>query len=55
MYYEGDTDVVYVILKVDNGSVLPDARITQVIENPMQYFAENRWNLSGESLRASWK
>ena len=33
-----DSEDVYVILKVDNAAVISDARITQVIKNPLQYF-----------------
>lgn len=47
---------VYVILKVDNAAVLPDARITQVIENPLKYFLEGQMAITCDGMmRASWK
>lgn len=56
MYFESDTDTAYVILKIDNTIVLRDARITQVIENPLRYFIEGEMILSSDAvMRASWK
>lgn len=56
MHFEADTDTAYVILKIDNIIVLRDARITQVIENPLQYFIEGKMILSSDGpMRAFWK
>lgn len=56
MYLETDPDIVYVILKVDNAIIVRDARITQVIENPLRYFVEGEMDFSCDGMmRASWK
>jgi hypothetical protein len=53
---DSDSEDVYVILKVDNAAVISDARITQVIKNPLQYFLDGHMNISSDGvLRASWK
>ena len=55
MYFEQDSDNVYVILKVDNAMILRHARVTQVIENPLQYFVEGRMTFNSDAMmRASW-
>ena len=47
---------IYVILKVDNVAVVRDARITQVIKNPLTYFLEGKMDITCDSMiRASWK
>jgi hypothetical protein len=56
IYFGEDSDIAYVILKVDNATVLRHARITQVIENPLRYFFEGHMSLSSDAMmRASWK
>jgi len=51
-----DRDQVYVILKVDNAAIIRDARITQIIENPLQSFLDGRMDFSCDGMmRASWK
>lgn len=56
MFKRQNTEDVYVILKVDNAAVVQDARITQIIENPLQYFLDERMDISSDSvMRAAWK
>jgi hypothetical protein len=56
MHRKTEDGIVYVILKVDNAIVIRDARITQVIENPSQYFLDGRMDFrGGGAMRASWK
>lgn len=56
MYFEPETHTAYVILKIDKATIIREARITQVIENPLRYFVEGQMNLSSDAvMRASWK
>lgn len=56
MYFEPTGDTLYVIVKVDHAIVVRDARITQVIENPLRYFVEGQMVFSSDAMmRASWK
>ena len=56
MYFEPTVDTVYVIVKVDHAIVVHEAHITQVIENPLQYFIEGQMVFSSDAMmRASWK
>lgn len=44
------------ILKIDNAAVAKDAKITQVIENPLRYFLDGEMDFSCVgTMRASWK
>ena len=55
MYFEQDSDDVYVILKVDKTIVMREARVIQIIENPLRYFIEGQMTFSSDAtMRASW-
>ena len=56
MYLENGGGYRAVTLKVDNAIAIPDARITQIIENPFRYFVEGHMDFrGGGTMRASWK
>jgi hypothetical protein len=56
MFLKREEDIVYIILKIDNAITVKDARITQVIPNPLGYFLEGHMDFRGDGvMRASWK